>query len=187
MVPPTCCHGDWELATFYTAFFAGGIGGELVDSLLMVHRMIAEWTYSSKVFSMAVVKRGLMIQHIEELPKLQKAYKSVQVSYQIVGCRNVESKYPYRCKFWSYRIWIYNTKKMREMKAHRTFWTLVKGADNNIAASCRAVSQIPLLALLLCTPNHVGWNSHKPTQACKLLGSVAVFAMHDTIWTIPVK
>ena len=66
--------------------------------------MIAEWTYSSKVFSMAVVKRGLMIQHIEELPKLQKAYKSVQVSYQIVGCRNVESKYPYRCKFWSYRI-----------------------------------------------------------------------------------
>ena len=82
---PNCCHGDWELATFYTAFFAGGIGGKLVDSLLMVHRMIAEWSYSSKVFSMAVVKRGLMIQHIEELPMLQNAYKCVQVSYQL-GC-----------------------------------------------------------------------------------------------------
>jgi len=73
------------LYTFYSAFFAGGIGGKLVDSLLMVHRMIAEWTYSSKVFSMAVVKRGLMIQHIEELPMLQNAYKCVQVSYQL-GC-----------------------------------------------------------------------------------------------------
>ena len=78
-----CCHGDWELATFYTAFFAGGIGGELVDSLLMVHRMIAEWTYSSKVFSMAVVKRGLMVRHMEELPLLQKASSYVEVSY---GC-----------------------------------------------------------------------------------------------------
>jgi len=61
--------------------------------------MIAEWTYSSKVFSTAVVKRGLMIQHIEKLPELQKAYKSLQVSYQIVGCRNVECNFPYRCKF----------------------------------------------------------------------------------------
>lgn len=70
-----------RLFAFLAAFFTGGgIDRLLADSLLMVHRMIVEWTHSGKVFPTAVVQRGLMVQHIDELSMLQQAWKSIQVS-----------------------------------------------------------------------------------------------------------
>ena len=70
-----------SLFAFLTAFFTGGgIDKLLANSLLMVHQMIVEWTHSGKVFPMAVVQRGLMVQHIDELSMLQQAWKSIQVS-----------------------------------------------------------------------------------------------------------
>ena len=58
-----------------------GINAMLVNSLMMVHKMIAEWTYSSKTFCKTIVKEGLMVQHIDELQMLQKAWKSIEVSF----------------------------------------------------------------------------------------------------------
>ena len=72
----------WNDYTFYTAFMREGVHRELVRSLLLVHRMLYGWTCASKVFSTAVVERGLMVQHMEELPLLQKASGYVEVSYR---------------------------------------------------------------------------------------------------------
>ena len=58
----------------------GGVNEMLVNGLMMVHMMIAEWTYSSKIFCNTIVEKGLMVQHIDELQMLQKASQSIQVS-----------------------------------------------------------------------------------------------------------
>lgn len=75
------------LFAFLTAFFTGGgIDRLLADSLLMVHQMIVEWTHSGEVFPTAVVQRGLMVQHTDELSMLQQAWKSIQVSNMNTLC-----------------------------------------------------------------------------------------------------
>ena len=52
----------------------------LVNGLMMIHKLIAEWTYSSEAFCKVIVEEGLMVQHVNELQMLQKAWKSIQVS-----------------------------------------------------------------------------------------------------------
>ena len=58
----------------------GGINKMLVNGLMMVHTMIAEWTYSSKTFCNTIVEKGLMVQHVDELQMLQEASQNIQVS-----------------------------------------------------------------------------------------------------------